>query len=245
MRILFFLFVLICYPLFSYSQEKSIDSTAIYILDRMSEVIGQLQSCSFHLSTSADHPNTYHFSAYSKEFTDYEVVMQGPDKMLVLANGYPGRRGFYYDGNSFTRYSFDENNYTTIAAPNNTLSMIDSVNYKFGVDFPAADFFYPSFTDDLIDDFDQIYFLGKKTIEGKETFQITAIKDEMNVQIWISNDTLGLPLKLLIINYGKEVASQYEATFSDWKVNIEYPDKIFDFSPPPGSKLVSILPKPL
>ncbi|UCS92371.1 DUF2092 domain-containing protein [Echinicola marina] len=245
MRKIKLLIVLLFYPLFSYSQEKSIDSTAVYILDHMSEVIGQLSACSFHLYTSSDQENIYPFIASSKEFTEYEVIMQGANKMMVLAKGYPGNRGFYYNGTSFTRYSFDENNYTTIGAPDNTLSMIDSINHSFGVEFPAADFFYPSFTDDLIDDFDEIHFLGKKTIRGKEAFQIAAIKEGLNVQIWISNDALILPLKLLIINTADETPIQYEATFSDWQINTLYPEKIFDFTPPPGARIVAILPKPL
>ncbi|WP_215226839.1 DUF2092 domain-containing protein [Echinicola shivajiensis] len=232
-------------PLLTYSQEKSIDSTAIYILDRMSEVIGQLESCSFHLSTSSDHKNIYPLSGHSKEFTEHDVIMQGPDKMMVLAKGYPENQGFYYNGEVFTRYSFDENNYTTVAAPNNILSTIDSINIKYDVEFPAADFFYPSFTDDLIDNFDQIYFLGRKAINGTEVFQIAAINDAMNVQIWISNDALTLPFKLSIINRDNELPIQYEATFSDWEINVEYPEKIFDFIPPPGARLVAILPKPI
>ena len=69
-----------------------------------------------------------------------------------------------------------------------------------------------------------------------------AINNEIHVQIWISNSTGMLPKKLLIINKS-EKNLQIESTFSDWVLNPNIPESVFDFLPPPNAKLISILAK--
>ncbi|QDH80278.1 DUF2092 domain-containing protein [Echinicola soli] len=229
-------------PLSSFAQERDIDSVAVFILDHMSAVIGDMESCSYNLSTSSDTPAAK--VKYSKEYTDNEVYMQGPDKMLVHQKGHKGHRGFFYNGEFFTHYSYSENNYTTVHAPDDIITMIDSMNYNYGVEFPAADFFYPTFTDDLLTHFDTLMYLGTKYVNGKDCFHIAASNENQSVQIWIANDAMNLPVKFLITNKKKELAPQYEATFSDWEINPALPATIFEFTPPPGARLIAILPKP-
>ncbi|GGF30723.1 DUF2092 domain-containing protein [Echinicola rosea] len=229
-------------PLSSFAQESDIDSVAVFILDHMSAVIGDMESCRYKLSTSSDIPSAK--VKYSKEYTDNEVFMQGPDKMLVHQKGHKGHRGFFYNGEFFTHYSYSENNYTTVHAPDDIITMIDSMNYNYGVEFPAADFFYPTFTDDLLTHFDTLVYLGTKYVNGKDCFHIAASNQEQSVQIWIANDAMNLPVKFLITNKEKALAPQYEATFSDWEINPDLPATIFEFTPPPGARLIAILPKP-
>ncbi|AWW32112.1 hypothetical protein DN752_19310 [Echinicola strongylocentroti] len=229
-------------PISSFAQGEKIDSVAVFILDHMSAVIGDLQSCSYQLSTSTDKPAAD--VKYTKEHTENEVFMQGPDKMLVHQKGHKGHRGFFYNGEFFTHYSYSENNYTTVHAPDNIISMIDSMNYQYGVEFPAADFFYPTLTDDLLDHFDTLVYLGNKYVEGKDCFHIAASNEKQNVQIWVANDAMNLPVKLIITDKEKALAPQYEATFHEWKINPDLPPSIFEFTPPPGARLISILPKP-
>lgn len=127
--------------------KKNYDSLAIIIVDRMSHVIGDLASSSFKLNVASD------MEVPSKElikyFSDFEIFMDGPDKMLVNARGHKGHRQFLYNGEQVADYTYDENNYGIEAAPNKILNMIDSINHAYGVDFAAEDFFYPAFTDDL------------------------------------------------------------------------------------------------
>ena len=76
---------LLIFPLFlfsfcGFSQEtKKMDSTAIFILDKMSNVIGELESCTFELVTSSDHLNEE--NNIVKSFANSTVSMVGPDKL--------------------------------------------------------------------------------------------------------------------------------------------------------------------
>lgn len=226
---------------FSYSQtDKEIDSAAVFILDKMSDIIGDLESVSFEMESSVDD-----FDIDKNLITHYRsssVSMVGPDKMVAVTKGDKGNYGFWYDGSYVSYYSYDENNYVTLEAPDNTITMIDSMHMAYNFKFPAADFFYPSFTDDVIEGFDTLKFNGKRTVNGQECFYITAINQNLNVQFWISSGTFQLPKKVVIF-YKNDNNKRYEATFNNWELNPNIPSSVFEFVPPPNARLISIMAK--
>lgn len=223
------------------AQEEKYDLVAIMILDHMSDVIGDLTSASFTVQSSidADDPDV----GFNTHFSESQVYFDGPDKMLAYVDGDKGKRGFWYNGTRLIYYSFDENNYAAISTPPTTIETIDTVNKSYGIDFPAADFFYPTFTDDLMSQSDQIIFNGKKTVAGKECFQIISKSNAMTIQIWIANDALNLPVKYLISRHDKGTSTQYEGTFSNWQINPVLPASMFEFIPPPKARAISIMPR--
>lgn len=221
------------------AQESRVDTVAVMILDRMASVIGELTSCSFTLCSSVDIEDPEY--GLIKQMEKDDVYFSGPDKLLVHFYGDKGHRAFWYNGLQATCYWFDENNYAVIEPPDNTIEMINYINEDYGIEFPAADFFYPTFTDNMLGLFDNIVFLGKKKVNDQECFHILAWNKDMNVQFWFANDAFNLPVKFIII-YKNEGNKQYEADFSNWQLNPVFPDAIFDFLPPPMARKVSILP---
>ena len=224
-----------------FAQESKYDSTAILLLDRMSEVIGDLGSCSFTLSTSNDLIDVE--LGLIKQMDFHKVYLVGPDKMLVDSRGDKGHRGFWYDGEQLAYYSYTENNYAVIDAPPTILATIDTVNKAYGIEFPAADFFYPSFTDDLIQNSDEIVFVGKSIVDEKDCFHIIARNKDMSIQIWISDDALFLPMRTVIVYYDVNPNAQYEAKFSNWVINPEFPNAMFNFTPPPDANKLRLVAK--
>ncbi|WP_066226122.1 DUF2092 domain-containing protein [Formosa haliotis] len=220
------------------SSEKQIDLDAIVLLDQMGEAIGELSTVSFHLSIindvlDADKKVTQHA-------TECDIKMAGPDKMLVKTHSIDKHRGYWYNGELITFYSYSENNYITVEAPDNIISMIDFMHDKFEMDFPAADFFYPSFTDDLIEHFNRISYEGLEVVGGEECALITVENDNMLGKIWISDEAHSLP-KQFEITYKKKDDMKYHASFSDWQLNPELNDDIFEFAPPASARLISVL----
>ena len=223
----------------AHSQEKSYDTMAIVVLDHMSAIIGDLTSCRFSLTAETDYNDPDLGTVTRHEQSD--VSFSGPDKMLIDTRGDKGHRGYWYNGRTLTWYSFTENNYVVIKAPDRTIDMIDSINDTYGIVFPAADFFYPTFTDDLIDMSDNISFEGRKIVCGQSCYQIVATNSDMTVQIWVADNLMFLPLKMVITSYGNGETSRYEAVFSDWQINPGLPGAMFEFALPPGAHEVSIL----
>ncbi|MDG3583921.1 DUF2092 domain-containing protein [Galbibacter pacificus] len=217
--------------------SKVIDSAAIHILDKMGESIGKIHSCNFQISRALDNDGMF---GMEKHFYFDDITMVGPDKMLVKTRSADRNRNYYYNGSKFIYYSLDENNYCVVDAPNTIIKMIDSLHKKFSIRFPAADVFYPSLTDDLLEEFPTIVYNGTETIDDVECQEILASNNKMNFQLWITNDEKALPKKIVIIHKDGD-RQQYEATFKNWKINTDVEDTIFNFYPPEGSKNISIM----
>ncbi|PNQ73891.1 hypothetical protein C1T31_06070 [Hanstruepera neustonica] len=241
MKNYFLLFCFLFFTIFTFSQvTKDHDSTAIFILDKMADVIGDLESVSFDLNSSTDKMSSN--NEIEKHYSKSTVSFSGPNKLMAKIDGSKGSKGLWYDGEYLSYYNFDENNYVILEAPETTLEMIDEMHINYDFQFPAADFFYPNFTDDMMEQFDTIKFLGKKMIGDEACYHIMATNSDLNVQLWISNKTYVLPKHFVMI-YKKKSNLQYEATFSNWSLNPNIPDSVFDFLPPPNASLISILKK--
>jgi len=222
-------FLLLMLPTVANAQPAD-DPAAVQVLDQMSDVIGDLGSCRFTLQISRDVDE--HDVGLVKRFAVDEVYMVGPDKMRIDTRSDNGHKGYWYDGKNISYYSYDENNYATVEAPDTILETIEAVHRDYGVDFPAADFFFPNFTDDLIEGTDRIVFLGKKMVAGKDCFHVMASSKSMGIQLWIADDALNLRVKFCITYHDQPKAPQYEATFSDWQLNPVLPVAMFDFTAP-------------
>lgn len=227
-KILYLLLISIFLVSCTSADKNQYDTRAIELLDLMSETIGDLSACSYTLNdvtVTADGIELHHQS---------DVYLRGPDKMYIHRIGSQGERSTWYNGSILAYYLFEKNTYATTEAPDNILKTIDYVHDEYGYDFPAADFLYPSFTDDLLDHYDHVLFLGDVMLNDRETISIVASNDENIVQIWVDK-TSNLPLKLLIDS--KDSATEYyQATFSNFKTNPNLPDLLFEFKPPNNSE---------
>ena len=169
--------------------------------------------------------------------------MAGPNKMLVNAYGHKGHRQFMYNGTQFAYYSFDEHNYGLIPAPPTIIKTFDSLSENYDLEFPAADFFYPALTDDLLTHSDSLHFYGIEKIGDKEYFHVIAFNPETTIQFWVNNDAYNLPARYAITYKKQPNNPQYFASFSDWEINPRLPEAMFDFVPPPGAAKLRIQSK--
>jgi len=208
--------------------NEEYDTRAIESLDEMSQTIGELFAASYTL-------NEFSIKADgSEKHTEHDVYMRGPDKMYIYSVGTNGKKSYWYDGESLSFYSYDKNRYATIDAPDNTMEAIDFINVKYGIDFPAADFFYPDFTDNILTNFDHLLFVGDAPVNDIESTSVFASNDIYAVQIWLAKES-HLPLKLVVEPKANDTG-YYEITFSNFRSNPDLPDMMFEFSPPHNSE---------
>jgi hypothetical protein len=224
----------------SQAQGRRIDTVAVAILDRMSAVIGQLSSCSVTIKCNYD--ITSKELGLIKHSDEQQLFLHGPDKLLLKSDGDRGSRDFYFDGKKLSYYSLDKNQYGQIDASMSLVEMIDTVNKLYGIEFPAADFLYPSFVDDILMESKELVYLGLTKIDGKECYHIAGRADDKTFQFWISDDAFCLPAKMVIVYTNQEMRPQYEAVLTDWQVNPTLPDVIFDFTVPHKATRVKLVP---
>jgi len=222
------------------SQSSPDDPRALTVLNRMADNIGALHSCTFRLDVAHDELDA-DAGMLVKLHNSHEVFLVGPDKMLVNTTGDAGHRGFWYDGKEAYSYWYGENNYGRVSAPPNIIDMIKSIHDAYGVDFPAADLLYPTFVDDLIAQSQRISFIKSVRLGDQECFHIAAKGADQDVELWIANDAATLPVKYLFRTREKGQVTEYQGTFSEWKMNPDLPATLFRFTPPPGSREVRLV----
>ena len=222
------------------AQSSKIDTVAVSLLDRMSAMIGELTSCSVTVKSNYDVGNRD--LGLVKHTDEEHIYLGGPDKLLVRSEGDKGKNYLMYNGSTLSYYSVDRNHYAQVKAPSSVVSMIDSMNKNFGIVFPAADFLYPGFVDDLLGETSNLVLLGMTKVDGKECFHIAGTAKDKTFQIWINDDPFYLPAKLVIIYTDKEMNPQFEATYCDWQINPTLPTGIFEFKAPANAKKIKLNP---
>jgi len=225
------LFFISCSP----SKKGEYDSRAVKSLDKLTETIGELTSLSYTV-------NSFEIDEEGKESSKLsDVYLKGDNKLFMENKGIKGDKSFWYNGEKFAYFLFDKNEYDILDAPDNTLKLIDSINSKYGIYFPAADFLYPTLTDDMIDSYNKILYFGDEKVDNVDCIALEATNDNGVVQIWFDKET-NLPYKMIITSKTNK-NKYYEAVYTNWRTNPKLQDIMFEFQPPNGSKQVKFQPK--
>lgn len=217
------------------------DPGAVALLDKMAASIGDLESCSFTVHTTQD--DYVHDYGLITRHASHKVYFKGPDKMQVSSEQYNGKKGIWYNGDGLWYYSFTQNNYSLLPIQGNLIEVFDTLQMNYGVELPAADIFYPAFTDDVLQAFAECRFVGEVMVEGVECYQIIARKEGMLLQIWLRNDPFFLPVKYSITQEAPHGEVRYTAVFQDWLLNPQLPESMFDFQPPASAREITMIPK--
>ena len=234
-----FLVILICLLSVQIkAQVTRIDTVAVAILDRMSAFMGELKSCSAVIKSNYDVGNQE--LGLIKHADEEHLYMSGSNKLYVSAEGDKGSRNFLYNGKTFTYYSLTKNHYAQIPAPATTIAMIDTMNKVYGIVFPAADFMYPAFVDDILAEASNLALLGMAKVDGKDCFHIAGVAKDKTFQFWVADAPFYLPVKLVIVYTEKPGNPQFEAIYTDWQINPSLPDGIFEFKTPPNAKKIKL-----
>jgi hypothetical protein len=223
-----------------WAQSGKVDTMAVSILDRMSEMMGQLGSCSVTVKSNYDVASQH--LGLVKHSDEEHVYISGSNKLLVRSEGDKGTHYLSYNGKTLTHYSLEKNHYAQVDAPSSVMEMIDNMNKHYGIVFPVADFLYPAFVDDILAEAGNLVFLGTTKINGKDCFHIAGTAKDKTFQFWIADDPFYLPVKLVIVYTKKEMNPQFEATYCDWQLNPVLPDAIFEFKAPPNAKKITMAP---
>lgn len=219
-----------------HSKGKLYDAEAIDLLDSMSQIIGDLESCSFTLEANSNQINDLNKTVNGRLSNIY---LKAPDKMFTYTVSENGRKGFWYNGEQLAIFRYDDHQFDTEAVSGNILEMMDAAHKKYNYEFPAADIFYPTFTDDLMSNYDTIVML--ETPEGEGFISILG-KSKSEFMILNLDENSGLPTKLELVNRNDN-SIYYEGNFSHWKVNPNLPDRLFKFSIPENAEHKNLIKK--
>jgi len=222
-------------------RAQNVDTAALFIMQRMTNTLKNLKSCSLHVEAFYDTPTDD--LGLIKRSKEENVYARFPDHLMIDNREEDEHHALLYNGKQMVYYSYDNNNYSNIdSVPTITLEAIQVLSRTYGIEVPAADFFYPSFTNDIKTTALTLSLLGTTMVNGKECFHIAGKDSTMTYQFWINNDPLFLPAKMVIVYNNRPGVPQYEAIYTDWKLNVDIPESIFEFVVPPNSEKIIIKP---
>ncbi len=218
---------------------QRIDSVAVYILQQTSYTLQDLESCRFIAHSSYDAWNDE--LGYIKQTNKEEVSITFPNLFAVNAIGDKGHKELIYDGKQFTAYSYVRNQYAQLDYTGTVIQAIDTLNKNYTIEFPGADFFYPSFVSDVLNTGGSLAYLGIIEVNGQPCFHIAG-KDQAGTgfQFWISNDNLFLPIRMTLVYQTDKGQPQYEVTFSNWELNPVNVSTLYQFVTPPGAQKIKM-----
>ena len=209
------------------SGDGEYDSRAVDTLDKLTETIGGLNSLSYTIeSYSSDEEGNV-----TKKTSD--AYLKGPNKLFIDNRGPQGTKNFWYNGDTFSYFLFDKNEYDILDAPENTLAVIDSIHSTYGIYFPAADFLYPTLTDDVLSNYDQLLYYGEEKVDGVDCIVLEASNENNIVGIWIEKES-NLPHKMTVESLTNE-NKYYEAVYINWRKDPKLLDIMFEFQAPSNS----------
>lgn len=219
--------------------NKYLEEEAIAALDATTETIGNMNSCSLRI---LNQNTAMVYGVPTTHLRESDVYLRGSDRLHIYTKLDDARKGFWYNGKELAVFRFDENIYDMTSTPPTTIAMIDSLHKSFKLDFPAADIFYPTLTDDIIAHFDSVFYLGTQEVDGNMCKTVNAINANLNVSLFI-DDATNLPIQLAIYGRGDREGEYFISHYEDWQVNPILGDEIFEFSPPASASKAAIFKK--
>lgn len=238
MRILLIFFTTLLLPAVTFAQAPVYDSLALQLLDRMSDILGDLKSCSVTVNSTQEEADPDY--GRLTRFAHHEIQFSGSNKFFAGSYSEKDEAGYWFNGKDIFYYSFKRNHYGRLQAEGLTsIEVIDALHKSYGIDFPAVDYFYPAFTDDLIAQCQRIEFFGLTRVGEQECYKIAASGPNLVMELWLSRDQVTLPCFMVIMD--KKTNLRYSAHYSQWELNPGLPDAIFNFTVPPDATQLTIV----
>ena len=145
------------------------------------------------------------------------VTLNRPDKIRAARAG-----GFVdvetvFDGKTLTLLGKNANKYTQIEVPGTIDQLIDELRDKYDRPLPAADLLTSNSYAALMEDVYNSKDLGSGVINGAECDFLAFRKDEVDLQIWITQGDNPHPCKYVITSRLVADGPQYSVEFTNWK----------------------------
>ena len=168
------------------------------------------------------------------------LTLNRPDKIRAARAG-----GFVdvetvFDGKTLTLLGKNANKYTQLEAAGTIDQLIDELKDKYDRPLPAADLLmsdsYAALMEDVYDSKD----LGSGVINGTECDFLAFRKDEVDLQIWITQGNEPRPCKYVITSRLVEDGPQYSVEFRNWNAGDKAAKDDFAFMNPTNAEKIDL-----
>jgi hypothetical protein len=216
--------------------EETLDPQAKDSLTRMSEFLQALPV--FSLQEEISREQVINGDLKVQKHSSADVTVRRPDhlKAVVIADD-DKSHSLFYDGNTFTIFMPVQNHYAQLETSGPIAAALDTVESRYGVEFPAPDFLQMTSGDEFSRDLTAAGFVGKSHVDGADSDHYAYRTADVDYQIWIASGDKPLPLKLVITSKKQPAQPEYTALMT-WDLAPKTQDATFAFTPPAGASKV-------
>ena len=209
------------------------------LIDKMGTFLNMAKQFTFHAEVMFDDVLP---SGQKLQFAAAEdVSVRKPDRIYVDYQSDLGSKKFWYDGKTVTLLSPAHDSYSTINAPSNIESTIDTLMKDYGFTVPLGDFLFSDPHRTLMKNVEAGIYVGPGDVNGVDCQHLAFVEKYIDWQIWIEDGKEPVPRKVIITYKTMPGSPQYIAVLTDWNFEKSLPDSLFSAVLPKDAKHIDFI----
>lgn len=171
------------------------------------------------------------------------IAIRKPDKLfwVTLRDDATVDSAWFSDG-QFTMVKQPANIWGQIDVPPTIPEMVDRLVDEYSLDVPFRDILASDPGELWLgNDVSSVWYVGEAWVEGAWTDHIALRKPGVDFEVWVQKGATPFPMKMAIVFTDEEGLPSYVARFRSWWTSLPA-DIRFEFTPPPGSERVEVVP---
>ena len=146
----------------------------------------------------------------------------------------------YFEDGWLSVYSSNDKFYAQMKIPQGLDSMLDFAVNEVDIEAPLLDFVSANVGDDLLQDADEVRYLGTSLIRDEILHHIGIRTADVDMQIWVASEGRPLPGKLVISSKWEGGSPRFVGFFK-WETDPAFLPDTFRFEPPDGAVEIDFL----
>lgn len=185
------------------------------IVEKMSARLGGAQAFSVSTREARDQVKPSG-EAQKVNITRETVVRRNPDRLYTKTAG-DTQNEAWYDGVGLTLVLHKDKVFGQARMPETLDRTLDAMHERYGAAIPVADLIYTSPAKALLTDKTTGGWVGRETVDGKQTDHLAFKDTGVSWDLWIPSTGEPLPAKATVELSDKRLR-KVELTFSDWNL---------------------------
>jgi hypothetical protein len=235
----------LCFPATADDGESGdplFEPAAVDVLKRMSAYLSSAKTLSFTGHTFYDVIDEAGIKI--KNGLVAEISIERPNKMhsRVVTDEGQGRE-LTFDGKKLSLLvdRGDSQAYQTIEADVQLDEVLDRLQDRFRINFPAIDLLYSDLMVVFKEHLLSVVYLGEREVAGKMCHHLSLESVGADWQLWVEVGDQPVPRRLVINYITLPGEPEYFTALHHWRIDGESDQTSFTFVPPPGASKAQIL----
>jgi len=222
------------------ASASSIDPLVDQIIKKASDYLISAKSFAVHSNVTTDEflptGQKVQLSRSSR------ALVRRPDRLRAEIISDKGVTRLFYDGKEMSLFDMDRNVYANFKVSGGLDKAFDYAMDKYRLDAPLADLLIDSLYENVTAKTESSVYVGLNYLDDDYYHHMAFSYENIDFQIWISDDEAPLIHKIVITYKHLEGEPQFMAILSGWDFNPRTPDFVFDFHPPIDADEIKFLP---